>query len=66
MAPLARGYVGGREGARITGNEHATISNLKNYVDVCVAINTSVFAGDDEAVARRCSGAVVPAGTSVP
>lgn len=66
MAPLPRGDVGGRERARVTGNEHTTISNLKYNVDVCVAINTRVFAGDDEAVARRCSGAVVPAETLVP
>jgi hypothetical protein len=61
MAPLASGNVGGRERSRITGNEHTSISNLKNYVDICVAVNTSVFAGDDEAVTGRGSGAVVPA-----
>ncbi len=61
MAPLARRYVGGRKGARITGNEHTAISNLKHYVDVCVAVNASVFAGDNEAVAGRGGGAVVPA-----
>jgi hypothetical protein len=63
VAPLPRGDVGGRERARVAGNEHTTISNLKHNVDVCVAIDTNVFAGDDDAVARRCGGAVVAAET---
>ena len=50
MAPAAGGDIGCRKGSGIAGNKYSAIGNLKNYVDVCVAINTRVFACDNEAV----------------
>ncbi len=50
MAPAAGGDIGCRKGSGIAGNKYSTIGHLKNYINVCVAINTRVFACDNEAV----------------